>query len=158
MRLVGGRVRRSPYRGRIAVPPSEVFALLCDPAGHAAIDSTGMLQSAEGEPVTTVGDTFLDREALGDLPMGRYDVTVVITALEPDTRVEWTISGTVQPPIEHRYGYTLAPERRGTLVTSNHDWSRILERYRDRGFPVLPESALRATLGILARTLEQRGD
>lgn len=154
-------VERFEVTRRIAAPPSKVFSLLCDPAGHAAIDSTGMLQSAEGEPVTAVGDTFLvhmDREALGDLPMGRYDVTVVITALEPDARVEWTISGTIQPPIEHRYGYTLTPDGRGTLVTSYYDWSRILERYRDRGFPVLPESTLRATLGILARTLEQRGD
>ena len=33
--------------------------------------------SATGEPVSGVGDTFvvhMDREALGDLPMGRYDV------------------------------------------------------------------------------------
>jgi Polyketide cyclase / dehydrase and lipid transport len=142
----------------IAASPHAVFDLLCTPAGHVAIDSSGMLQSAEGEGVTAAGDTFLvhmDREALGDLPMGRYDVTVIITRFEPDALIEWTISGTIQPPIRHLYGYRLEPDGEGTLVTSYYDWSEILDRYRDRiTFPVVPASALRATLGILARTLQ----
>lgn len=144
----------------IPVPPATVFDLLCTPAGHVAIDSSGMLQSAEGERVSAVGDTFLvhmDREALGDLPMGRYDVTVIITRLEPGALIEWTISGTIQPPIRHLYGYRLEPDGEGTLVTSYYDWSEILDRYRERiAFPVVPGSALRATLGILARTVRPR--
>ena len=95
----------------------------------------------------------MDRESLGDRPMGEYDVTVIITAFEPDAAIEWTISGTVQPPIEHRYGYRLEPVDGGTLVTSYYDWSQILERYRTGMFPVIPESALKATLGIFARTV-----
>lgn len=142
---------------QVPASPAEVFALLCDPAGHVAIDSSGMLQSAEGEPVTAVDDTFvvhMDRESLGDLPMGTYDVTVIITRFEQDAALEWTISGTVQPPIAHRYGYTLQAHDGGTLVTSYYDWSQILERYRGAiTFPVVPATALRATLGILARTL-----
>lgn len=140
----------------IAATPAAIFAVLCRPSGHVAIDSSGMLQSAEGDDVTGVGDTFvvhMDREALGDRPMGQYDVTVVITAFEPDAAIEWTISGTVQPPIEHRYGYRLEGVDGGTLVTSYYDWSQILDRYRVGMFPVIPESALRATLGILARTV-----
>lgn len=140
----------------IAATPADIFAVLCRPAGHVAIDSSGMLQSAEGDDVTGVGDTFVvhvDREALGDRPMGQYDVTVIITAFEADTAIEWTISGTVQPPIEHRYGYRLEAVDAGTLVTSYYDWSQILDRYRVGLFPVIPESALRATLGILARTV-----
>ena len=34
----------------IAAPASEIFALLCDPQGHVAIDSSGMLQDAPGRP------------------------------------------------------------------------------------------------------------
>lgn len=141
----------------VAAPPELVFALLCWPEGHVAIDSSGMLQSAEGDRVTGVGDTFvvhMDRESLGDLPMGRYDVTVIITAFEPGAHLEWSISGTVQPPIEHRYGYRLAPEGTGTRVTSYYDWSRVRQEVRERGiFPVIPEAGLKATLGILDRTL-----
>ena len=143
----------------IAAPAGRIFEVLTDPAGHVQIDSSGMLMSAEGSPVTAAGDTFvvhMDREALNDRPMGRYDVTVIITRLVPDELVEWTISGTIQPPIEHLYGYRLQPADGGTLVTSYYDWSRIADRYRPAGiFPVIPESALRATLGILARTVQR---
>jgi hypothetical protein len=51
----------------IAATPAEVFAVLSDPQGHVAIDSSGMLMSAEGDRVTAVDDTFvvhMDREAL----------------------------------------------------------------------------------------------
>ena len=147
---------------QVAASPGEIFAVLCDPRGHVAIDSSGMLQSADGDPVRRVGDRFvvhMDREALGDLPMGRYDVTVIITGFAEDAHLEWTISGTIQPPIEHRYGYRLEPGEDGTtLVRSYYDWSRIAEQYRDKvNFPIIPESALRATLGILARTVENPG-
>jgi hypothetical protein len=145
----------------IAATPETVFALVCQPRGQVAIDSTGMLQSAEGEPVTKVGDEFvvhMDRDALNDLPMGKYDVTVVITEFEANRQLEWTIIGTIKPPIKHLYGYRLEPSQLGTLVTSYYDWSQIDQRYREANiFPVIPEAALRASLGILARTVEQVG-
>lgn len=66
----------------IAAPAADVFRVLCDPQGHVAIDSSGMLQDASGDPVTAAGDSFvvhMDRESLNDYPeMGRYDVTVTI--------------------------------------------------------------------------------
>lgn len=149
---------RIEARRVVAAAPSTVFALLCDPAGHVRIDSSGMLQSADGEPVRGVGDRFtvhMDRESLGDVPMGRYDVEVIITEFEPDTLLEWTVSGQIQPPINHRYGYRLEPEGAGTSMTAYYDWSQVGEEYRSRiTFPVVPGSALRATLGILARTVE----
>jgi hypothetical protein len=73
-----------------------------------AIDSSGMLQDAEGQPVSAVGDTFvihMDRESLNDYP-------------------------------------------------AFYDWSNIDDEWRKANiFPVIPESALRATLGILDRTV-----
>jgi hypothetical protein len=144
----------------IAATPAAVFAVVSDPNGHVAIDSSGMLQSADGGRVQNVGDEFvvhMDRESLNDYPLGKYDVTVTITQFEPDKHIEWTISGVIQPPIKHLYGYRLDPSDTGTLVTSYYDWSQIDEQYRDKGiFPVIPEAALRATLGILARTVEQK--
>lgn len=143
---------------QIAASPSTIFEVLRSPQGHVDIDSSGMLQSAEGDRVSAVADEFvvhMDREALGDLPMGRYDVTVIVTGYERDALLEWTISGTVQPPIRHLYGYRLEPSQWGTLVTSYYDWSQIEDKYREASiFPVIPEAGLRATLGILARTVE----
>ena len=132
--------------------------MLTDPYGHVAIDSAGMLMDATGERVGAVGDTFvvhMDREALNDYPLGKYDVTVTITTFEPDREIAWTILGAIRPPIGHVYGYRLEPAGDGgTLVTSYYDWSAIDEQWRQAGiFPVISEGALRATLGILARTV-----
>ena len=125
-----------------------------DPKGHVTIDSSGMLQSSSGEPATAVGDTFvihMDRESLNDFPLGKYDVTVSITAFEQDREIAWTILGQIKPQIGHVYGYTLEPTDDGTLVTSYYDWSAIDQQWKDANiFPVMSELALRATLGILA--------
>ena len=151
---------RFEVQRRILASPAAIFDVLTDPQGHVAIDSSGMLMAAEGKRVSKPGDTFvvhMDREALNDYPMGQYDVTVIITQLVPNELIEWTISGTVQPPLKHLYGYRLEPAEGGTLVSSYYDWSQIEERYRPAGiFPVLPEAALRATLGILARTVQRQ--
>jgi hypothetical protein len=107
--------------------------------------------------VAAVGDTFvvhMDREALNDYPLGQYDVTVSIVTFVPDREVAWTILGQLRPQIGHVYGYRLEPVDGGTLVTSYYDWSDIDPVWRDAGiFPILSEGALRATLGILARTV-----
>ena len=141
----------------IEAEPAAVFAVLADPQGHVAIDSSGMLLDATGGPVNAVGDQFvvhMDREALNDYPMGKYDVTVVITAFEPDREIAWPILGQIEPPIGHVYGYRLEPTDEGTLVTSYYDWTEIDPVWRDADiFPILSEGALRATLGILARTV-----
>jgi len=146
----------------INAEPAAIFAVLRDPQGHVQIDSSGMLMSAEGEPVGKAGDTFvvhMDREALNDYPeLGKYDVTVTIRTYEPERDIAWTVSGLMRPPIGHVYGYRLEPSDGGTLVTSYYDWSDIHPDYRDAGiFPVLSEGALRATLGILARTVYRGG-
>ena len=141
----------------IPAEPAAIFRVLADPQGHVAIDSSGMLQDATGDPVRAVGDTFvvhMDREALNDYPMGLYDVEVHITTFEPDREIAWTIVGQIKPPMGHVYGYTLEPIDDGTLVTSYYDWSTVDDSWKEAGvFPIIPESALRATLGILARTV-----
>ena len=141
----------------MAADPATIFGLLCDPQGHVAIDSSGMLLDATGDPVTAAGDSFvvhMDREALNDYPMGKYDVTVTITTFVPDREIAWTILGQIKPPIGHVYGYTLEPVDEGTLVTSYYDWSDIDAAWKEANiFPIISEGALRATLGILARTI-----
>ena len=141
----------------IPAEAAAIFKVLCDPQGHVAIDSSGMLMEATGEPVKAVGDSFvvhMDRDALNDYPLGLYDVTVQIVTFEQDREVAWTIVGQIKPQIGHVYGYTLDPVEDGTMVTSFYDWSQIDPAWKEAGiFPVLSEGALRATLGILARTV-----
>jgi hypothetical protein len=141
----------------IPADAAAIFRVVSSPKGHVAIDASGMLQSSTGEPAGAVGDTFvihMDRESLGDLPMGKYDVTVTITGYEQDRFITWEVSGEGFPSIGHYYGYRLEPVADGTLVTSIYDWSQVDEKWKARGgWPIIPESALKATLGILERTV-----
>jgi hypothetical protein len=141
----------------IPADPATIFAVVSSPTGHVAIDATGMLQGCSGEPAGAVGDTFvihMDRESLGDLPMGKYDVTVTITAYEQDAYITWEVSGPGFPSIGHYYGYRLEPVEGGTKVTSIYDWSAVDEKWKPEGvWPIVPELALKATLGILERTV-----
>lgn len=151
---------RIEVQRKIAAEPAAIFRVLCDPQGHVEIDSSGMLMDAEGTPVKAVGDSFvvhMDREALNDYPMGRYDVTVTIRTFVPDREIAWTILGQIRPQIGHLYGYRLEPVDEGTLTTSYYDWSTIDPVWKEAGiFPVISEGALRATLGILARAVERQ--
>jgi hypothetical protein len=143
----------------IAADPHAIFDVVRDPHGHVAIDSSGMLMDASGEPAGAVGDTFvihMDRESLNDYPLGKYDVTVIITAFEADREIAWTVEGQIEPPIRHVYGYRLEPVEGGTRVVSYYDWSNIDPVWKEADiFPIISEGALRATLGILARHVEK---
>src|SRR6476660_6850624 len=141
----------------IPADAATIFAVVSSPSENVALDATGMLQGSSGDPAGAVGDTFvihMDRESLGDLPMGKYDVTVTITGYEQDRFITWEVSGEGFPSIGHYYGYRLEPVAEGTLVTSIYDWSQVDDKWKQRGgWPIIPESALKATLGILERTV-----
>jgi hypothetical protein len=155
--MTGVADERIEVQRTINAEPSAIFRVLADPNGHVQIDSSGMLMSASGESVAKVGDTFvvhMDRESLNDLPLGKYDVTINIVTFERDREIAWTVGGNFD--IGHVYGYRLEPVDGGTLVTSYYDWSQIGDNWKQLDmFPIIPETALRATLGILARTVQQ---
>lgn len=136
-----------------------IFAVVSSPAGHVAIGASGMLQDFTGEPATQEGDEFvihMDREALGDIPLGKYDVTVTMTGWEQDRFLTWEVSAPGFPSLGHYYGYRLEPNDDGTTtVTSLYDWAAIDEGLKPH-WPVVPLSALKATLGILERVVRQQ--
>lgn len=136
------------------VPPSKVFDIVRSPEGHVAIDASGMLQAFTGEPAEKVGDTFvvhMDRESLNDFPMGKYDVTVRFITWEKDKEVAWDL-GDNALGLKHFYGYRIEDDGNGgSIVTSYYDWSLLPDDWKER-FPIIPDTALRATLGILERT------
>jgi hypothetical protein len=138
----------------IPASPADIFDILRSPAGHVAIDAAGMLQDFTGEPAEKVGDSFvihMDREALNDVPLGKYDVTVHIIVFERDKEIAWDLG----PEYPHFYGYRLDAGADGvTMVTSYYDWSKVSADRKGR-YPIVPDSALRATLGILERTVRK---
>ena len=116
----------------IAASPTTIFDIVRSPAGHVAIDASGMLQDYTGEPAEKVGDTFvihMDRESLNDFPMGKYDVTVHIIKFERDREIAWNLGPDI--PFPHFYGYRIEPGEDGvTNVTSYYDWSLIGRRHQ----------------------------
>jgi hypothetical protein len=141
----------------IAADPAAIFAILRDPNGHVAIDASGMLMAATGSPASAAGDTFvvhMDRDALRDVKLEEYDVTVTFVTYEQDREIAWGVGVTADRQVGHVYGYRLEAIPGGTLVTQYYDWSRVSDKWKARAvFPVISETTLRATLGILARTV-----
>lgn len=81
---------------------------------------------------------------------------------EQDREIAWTVLGVIRPTIGHIYGYRLEPveteDGPATKVISYYDWSDIHPQWRAKNiFPILSETALKATLGILERTLRAQG-
>jgi hypothetical protein len=151
------RAERISATRTIAAPAAAIWAVISHPAGHVAIDGSGMLMSApDAQALQSVGEEFtifMDREALGDLPLGRYTVVNTVTRYEPEALLEWSVAGVSFPAIGHVYGYLLEPADDGaTVVTSYCDWSAVQEKWKSRvTWPVVPQTALRASLGILDR-------
>ena len=138
---------------RIEAPAAAIFAIISDPAGQVAIDGSHMLVAApDAQRLEAVGDTFtmdMDREALGDLPLGKYQVLNTVTKIEPDRLLEWNVGSAERGPLGHVYGYELAPAGDGaTDVTSYCDWSGISDAVRERvaRWPIVPKMALIGTL------------
>jgi hypothetical protein len=151
---------------RIAASASDIFGIVTDPAKHVEIDGSHMLEAVESaSPLRAVGDSFIvnmDRDALGDLPLGKYTVRNVVTRVSPDRLLEWTVGGVDSAPLGHVYGYELAPAGVGeTEVTlycdwSGFNWEAVPEAVRSQvRFPVVPKMALITTLEKLDRIATQ---
>ena len=144
----------------IEATPAEIFAVVSDPNGHVAIDVSGMLQSADGQPAKAVGDTFvvhMDREALNDFPLGqvrRHGRDRHLRA-GPRDRVEDRRGG---PATDRPHLRLPARARR-----RRHPGDELLRLVDDRSGVARgatssrssPRPRCRATLGILDRTVKR---
>ncbi len=138
---------------------ARIFAEVSDPAGHVRIDGSGMLLVApDAVAVHAVGDTFvmnMDREPLGDIPMGRYSVLNTVTKFVPDQLIEWSVAAHGRS-IGHVYGYELEPlDEHTTQVTNYCDWTNLDPAIRPLvTFPIVPASMLEQTLARLQVLVE----
>jgi len=149
---------RVTVRTRINAPAATVFAIVSDPAGHVAIDGSGMLEPGiDARPVTAVGDTFdmaMDRTPLNDIPgLVKYTVRNTVTVFEPGTHIEWTIGAIDQDPLGHVYGFVVTSVSDGECDVEHYcDWSNIVPALRAAGreWPIVPAHMLDQTLVKLA--------
>ena len=139
----------------IPASPAAVFAVLADPATHAAIDGTGWVRdSLDGEPITASGQVFRIAMYHPNHPDGNYDMANRVEAFDPPRTIAW------QPGQEDDAGtlsfggwtwrYDLAPEGDSTLVTLTYDWSAVPDPVREHiGFPPFPPEHLTSSLAHL---------
>lgn len=149
----------------IRASAADVFRIVADPAGHVRIDGSGMLEAApDARPLTEVGQTFdmrMDRTPLNDIPgLVKYEVRNVVTRLEPDALVEWTLGPVGSEPFGHLYGWKLeAVGPNETVVTNYCDWSGITDELRARrpDWPIVPVAMLERSVANLEALLTGEG-
>lgn len=121
---------------RIEAPAATLFRILTDPASHATIDGSEMVQRAvTTEAVTGAGDVFVMQ--MKSRKWGDYEVDNHVVEFEPDRLVGWEPQAGRghpnhgSPRLGHRWSYRLQPDGPATtVVTETYDCSRAPEDER----------------------------
>jgi hypothetical protein len=128
----------------VAGKVARVFAVLADPATHAAIDGTGWVQeAADRGPLTSVGQIFRMKMYHAEHPDGHYRTVNKVVVLDPPCSIGW-LTGQELGDGQYEFGgwvwrYDLAPRGSSeTEVTLTYDWSAVPQFIRDRGIQFPP--------------------
>lgn len=141
----------------IDAPAQAVFAVLADPARHAAIDGTGWVrESLDGRPLTAAGQVFRIAMYHPNHPDGNYQMANRVQVFDPPRAISWE-PGQDAGDGSLRFGgwvwrYDLDPAGPyGTTVILSYDWSAVPSFLRQHiGFPPFPPDHLGNSLSHLA--------
>jgi uncharacterized protein YndB with AHSA1/START domain len=141
----------------INAPAEAIFAVLADPAKHAAIDGTGWVRgTAASKPLTVAGQIFRMPMYHPSHPDGNYETANRVEVFVPPCTISWK-TGYDADDGTLRFGgwkwrYDLTPAgTASTTVTLTYDWSAASESTRERiGFPPFPPGHLANSLAHLA--------
>ena len=141
----------------INAPAEAIFAVLTDPAKHAAIDGTGWVrETVDSKPLTAAGQIFRMSMYHVNHPDGNYQMANRVQVFDPPSTISWETGydpgdGTL------RFGgwfwrYDLAPAGAfRTAVTLSYDWSAVPGSIREYlHFPPFPPTHLDTSLARLA--------
>jgi uncharacterized protein YndB with AHSA1/START domain len=141
----------------INAPAEAIFAVLADPAKHAAIDGTGWVREpVDDQPLTAAGQVFRVDMYHPNHPDGNYQMANRVQEFDPPHAISWqpgrdTGDGSLQfGGWVWRYDLAAAGPS-GTRVTLSYDWSAVPDPLRQRiGFPPFPPDHLGNSLAHLA--------
>jgi len=151
----------------IDAPAEAIFAVLADPAKHAAIDGTGWVSdTVDSTPLTAAGQVFRMSMYHPNHPDGNYQTANRVRVFEPPSTICWepgydTEDGTLGfggwtwrydlKPIGPSSTAPSSTGRPSTAVTLTYDWSAVPDDIRERiGFPPFPPEHLSSSLAHLA--------
>jgi hypothetical protein len=134
-----------------------IFAVLADPAKHAAIDGTGWVrENLDGMPITAVGQIFRMSMYHAKHPDGNYQMANMVLVFDPPSAISWRPGRVVGDGTHESGGWTwrydlTSAEPSGTTVTLTYDWSAVPGPVRERiGFPPFSPEHLSNSLAHLA--------
>jgi uncharacterized protein YndB with AHSA1/START domain len=141
----------------IDAPPEAIFAVLADPARHAAIDGTGWVgEPLDSKPLTSAGQVFRMAMYHANHPDGNYQMANRVQVLDPPCVISWE-PGQESGDGSLQFGgwiwrYDLAPAGPSqTKVTLCYDWSAVPSHLRQYiAFPPFPPDHLGNSLAHLA--------
>ncbi|GAB3235776.1 SRPBCC family protein [Mycolicibacterium hippocampi] len=142
----------------IDAPAGKVFAVLAEPANHAAIDGTGWVrESLDGKPLTGTGQIFRIAMYHDNHPDGHYEMANKVLAFEPDRAIGWEPGQAGADGIIEFGGWTwhydlepVGPQQ--TRVTLVYDWSAVPAALREHiEFPPFPRTHLENSLANLEK-------
>ena len=141
----------------INAPAEVIFAVLTDPAKHAAIDGTGWdCETVDSKPLTAAGQIFRMSMYHPNHPDGNYETANRVQVFDPPSAISWETGydpgdGTL------RFGgwfwrYDLTPAGpSNTSVTLSYNWSACSDSVRELiGFPPFAPEHLDNSLAHLA--------
>jgi uncharacterized protein YndB with AHSA1/START domain len=146
----------------INAPAEAIFAVLADPARHAAIDGTGWVREPlDRQHLTGAGQVFRMAMYHDNAPGGHYRIANRVQVFDPPRAISWEPgmdTGDGSPQIVgHIWRYDLAPAGpsgpSGTEVTLSYDWSAVPGSLRQRlpfSFPPFAADHLTNSLAHLA--------
>ena len=141
----------------IAAPAAAIFAILADPANHAAIDGTGWVcDPIDRQPLTASGQMFRMAMYHANHPNGTYEMANRVQLFDPPHTISW-MPGNDRGDGKVRFGgwiwrYDLVSlEPTETTVTLSYDWSAVPDDVRQQGrFPPFARGHLENSLAHLA--------
>jgi uncharacterized protein YndB with AHSA1/START domain len=141
----------------INAPAEAIFAVLADPAKHAAIDGTGWVgEPFDSQPLTAAGQVFRMAMYHPGHPDGNYQMANRVQVFDPPHAISWE-PGHDADDGGLQFGgwvwrYDLTPAGpSATKVTLSYDWSAVPGVLRQRiGFPPFAPDHLDNSLAHLA--------
>lgn len=145
---------------RIDAAAPAVFAVLADPANHAAIDGTGWVRAPKeaDTKITAEGQVFDMAMYHPQHPDGDYEIANRVVTFDPSTAIEWEPGFYVEDGQRDSgrwtWRYDLAEVDGQTDVTLTYDWSDATPDARANfQFPPFGVDKLTESLDNLAKLL-----
>ncbi|MEJ2871224.1 SRPBCC family protein [Actinomycetospora sp. OC33-EN08] len=142
---------------RVDAPAERVFAVLTDPAKHAAIDGTGWVcEPIHPERLTAPGQVFGMGMYHSNHPDGHYEIHNRVEVLDPPRAIAWQ-PGSYTDDGSYQLGgwwwrYDLEPDGGACRVSLTYDWSQVPAPVREViTFPPFGVGHLERALENLAR-------